>query len=195
MYWDDVYTAGLKANPDVLRRDYSPEQTRGVAINNDNPLAKTANSGIIDSRGDALNSTGAGGAIPRGDWKRMNEHAARYYEEVRHRTTDVAAISRNTGVSAEDIEIVKQHVFFAKHDLGDDEPRRFDPSYDMAVSWQKLIEGRNIHEMDTVMLQHELLEAHYMAGGMGYRQAHRLTNKQHNYEVYIKDLDRRAGIK
>ncbi len=139
--------------------------------------------------------TGASGAIPRGDWERMDEHAARFYEEVRHRTTDVSSIARNTRMPLGDIEAIKRHVFFDEHDIGEDIPRRFDPSYDMAVSWQRLIEGKNIQEMDMIMLRHELLEREYMSRGMNYEQAHKLANEQHNYQAFIKELDRKAGIK
>jgi len=139
--------------------------------------------------------TGASGAIPRGDWIRMDEHAARYYEEIRRRSSDVAAIAENTGISIEEIEAVKRHVFFNEYNLGEDAPRRFDPSYDMAVSWQRLIDGKNIKEMDMVMLRHEILEHDYMASGMTYEQAHKHANERHNYEAFTNELDRRAGIK
>ncbi|MCL2772621.1 MAG: hypothetical protein FWD71_04650 [Oscillospiraceae bacterium] len=36
-----------------------------------------------------LDITGASGAIPRTDFKRMRAHAERYYEEIRKRTTDM----------------------------------------------------------------------------------------------------------
>ena len=142
-----------------------------------------------------MDITGASGAIPRNDFKRMDEHAARYYEEIRHRKTDVAAIAKNTGISVDVVESIKQHIFYMKYDLGEDEDRRFDPSYDMAVSWQRLIDGNNIHEMDIVMLHHESLEYELMSGGMCYEHAHVVANEQYNYEAYTSDLDREAGLK
>ena len=45
---------------------------------------------------------------------------------------------------------IKRHIFVNEYDLGEDGRRRFDPDYDMAVSWQRLIEGKDIQEMDTV---------------------------------------------
>ncbi len=91
-----------------------------------------------------INITGAGGAIPRGDWARMDEHATRYYEEIRRRSSDVASIAQNTQFSEDDIYCIKQHVFFNEYDLGEDKPRRFDANYDMAVSWQRLVDGRRL---------------------------------------------------
>lgn len=156
-------------------------------------VEKVGGRGIISARGDALSYSGAGGAIPRDDLKRMDEHAERFYEEIRHRTTDVEAIAKNTGFSAEDITNIKRHVFFEKHDVGEDEPRRFDPSYDMAVSWQRLIDGREVLEMDIVMLRHEMLELEYMVSGMSYEMAHRHANERFNYQAFIDELDRKAG--
>lgn len=102
--------------------------------------------------------TGAAGAIPRDDNARMDAHAERFYEEIRKRTSDISAIAENTSFSAEDIARIKQHIFFDVHDLGDEIPERFSPDYDMAVSWQRLIEGPEIREMDLVLLRHEMLE-------------------------------------
>jgi hypothetical protein len=144
--------------------------------------------------GDGL-ITGASGAIPRDDWKRMDEHAALYYDEIRRRAGDVIVIAENTGFSVNEVEAVKQHIFFNKYPLGEDELRRFDPSYDISVSWQRLIDGKNIHEMDIVLLRHELLEHEHMLRGMPYVQAHMLANNQHNFEKYIIELDKEAGIK
>jgi hypothetical protein len=158
-------------------------------------LTTAAKNGIVNCGGGDGLITGASGAIPRSDWGRMDEHAARYYEEIRRRSGDVPAIAENTGFSVEDVETVKRHVFFNEYSLGEDEPRRFDPSYDIAISWQRLVDNKNIREMDVVLLRHELLEHKYMLDGMPYAQAHELTNRQYNYEKYTVELDKEAGIK
>jgi hypothetical protein len=139
--------------------------------------------------------TGASGAIPRNDIGRMREHAEKYYAQIRGRTTDVAAIAQNTGISSSEIEIVKRHIFFNRYDLGEEEITRFDADYDMAVSWQRLIEGKNIQEMDIIMLRHELMEYEFMIGqGLSYSEAHAITEKKYNYSQYVKALDRKAGL-
>ena len=136
----------------------------------------------------------ARGAVARNDFKRMDEHAERYYEEIRKRKSDVAAISENTGFSVEDVEIIKQHIFITEHDLGDEVFERFSTSYDMAVSWQRLIDGKNIQEMDIVLLNHELMELNLMAQGYNYKSAHNITEQKYNYIKYIKELDTREGV-
>jgi hypothetical protein len=61
--------------------------------------------------------------------------------------------------------------------------------YDMAVSWQRLIDGKNIEEMDLVMINHELMEYDLMANKrLSYKEAHTLTDKKYNYSKYIKEL-------
>jgi len=139
--------------------------------------------------------TGASGAIPRNDMKRMDDHAKLYYDEIRNRIGDVEIIAKNTGFSIEDIQIIKNHIFVNKYDLGDETPERFTPDYDMAVSWQRLTEGKNIHEMDIVLLNHELMEYRLMVQGRSYREAHVIAENSYNYSKYIIELNRKAGIK
>jgi len=141
-----------------------------------------------------MDITGASGAIERRDIKRQETHAKLFYNEVRKRTADVETIARNTGFSVEDVESVKRHIFLDYHDLGDEEPERFNPSYDMAISWQRLIDGKDIREMDIVLLQHELHELRLMEKGLSYRQAHDAAEKLHNYSKFIKELDAMEGL-
>ncbi|MHC6204553.1 hypothetical protein ACYULU_15340 [Breznakiellaceae bacterium SP9] len=132
-------------------------------------------------------STGASGAIPVSDQKRRNAHATRFYEEVRKRTTDIQVIAKNTGWDVSSIEKIKNHIFFTEHDLGYAVPVRFDPDYDMAVSWQRLTEGTGIREEDYILLQHEYLELQFMEQeGLSYSEAHSKASEQYNYAAVIK---------
>ena len=158
-------------------------------------LQMPAASSIIKADGERDMITGAAGAIPRSDKRRQDAHAERFYEEVRKRTGDVESIAQNSGFSVEDVQKIKQHVFFDTHSLGEAEPTRFDPDYDMAVSWQRLTDGNGIQEMDMVLLQHELMELNLMSKyGLSYREAHEATEKLYNYRKYIVELNRRAGL-
>jgi hypothetical protein len=140
--------------------------------------------------------TGASGAVARSDYKRMEKHAKRYYEAIRNRKSesDVEAIARNTGFSVEDVRKIRHHVFMDMHDLGIYGIKRFDPSFDMAVSWQNLADGKNIREMDIVLLHHELEELKLMAQGWDYDTAHRTVEKVYNYQKYVKELNTKEGI-
>jgi len=134
------------------------------------------------------------GALSRNDNKRMDKHAELFYEEVRHRHGDEEKIAKNTGFRIDDIKEIKLHMFFNKYDLGEDEPKRFDPDYDQAVSWQRLVEGKNIQEMDLILLGHELREYNLMKTGLSYDEAHIIANRTYDYGKYIDELDRKAGL-
>ena len=115
------------------------------------------------------------------------EHAERYYESVRHMTTDVAKIAKNTGLSEDEIAQIKNHVFVEKHDLGGSEPEYFLPSYEMAQSWQRLIEGKNIQKHDITLLKHENMEQRLMKQGYSQKEAHKITEQKYNYSKECKE--------
>lgn len=143
---------------------------------------KVSSKGLTNShKNDIIKSETASGAL-NPESKRADEHAKRYYEAVRHMTTDVDRIAKNTGLNKDDISDIKNFVFIDKHDLGYSEPKRFDPSYEMAESWQRLIDGKNIQSHDLTLLKHEAMERKLMKQGYGQETAHRKTEKLYNYK-------------
>ena len=120
--------------------------------------------------------------------KRRDTHAINYYEEVRNRNPEIeiSAVSRNSGVDRDTVRIAYQHIFVDEHEL-DGVRRRFDPSYDMAQSWQRLRSGKGVQKHDRTLLMHEAIEARLMADGMSYESAHaEACRKGYNYQ---KELD------
>ena len=136
----------------------------------------------------------ASGAIARNDFVRRDKHAELYYEQIRKRTSDIKAISKNTGFSVKDVTKIKNHVFFNKYNLDGAKLKSFDPDFDMAVSWQRLIDGESIQEMGIVLLKHELMELKLMKQGLSYRDAHDLTEVKYSYAKYIKELNEKGGV-
>ena len=116
--------------------------------------------------------------------KEAAKHATQYYESVRHMKTDVSKISAATGISQDKIDKIKNHVFIAEHDLLTGR-ERFAPSYDMAQSWQRLING-DYKEQDIVLLKHEYAELRYMEKGYTQNEAHILASKKYNYAKYCE---------
>ena len=108
--------------------------------------------------------------------------------------SDVGSIAENTGFSEDEIARVKKHIFFDFHNLGEKKDKRFDPDYDMAVSWQRLIDGKNIQEMDFVLLRHEIVECDLMAQGLSYGQAHDKAENLYSYSKYVNQLQLEAGL-
>lgn len=139
--------------------------------------------GSGSSGGSALGGT-ASGAISGSlnpDSERAEKHAFQYYEAVRKMKTDCKRIAKNTGFDESEIQQVKDFIFMQKHDLGDGQLRYFYPSYEMAQSWQRLIDGKNIQKHDITLLRHELMEQKLMKQGMSQAEAHKQTEKVYNY--------------
>ena len=122
----------------------------------------------------------SGARITNVNGSAAEKHAERYYGLVRSMTNDVARIAQNTGYSEDVIQRIKNFIFLDEHDLGDPEPRRFDPSFAMAQSWQRLINGTP-EPHDLVMLQHEIFEKELMDSGMTQYAAHIEASKKYNY--------------
>ena len=112
--------------------------------------------------------------------KAAEEHAERYYGLVRSMSSDVSRIAKATGYPEDLVQRVKNYIFVDKHDLGDLEPRRFDPSFAMAQSWQRLIDGHP-EQHDLTMIRHEIMEQELIDGGMSQHEAHIETSKKYNY--------------
>ena len=135
-------------------------------------LNAAKNGGIINS------GAISGGLNPYS--KQAQEHADRYYESVRHMTNDVQRIADNTGLSKEEIAKIKDFIFMQKHDLGG-EYKYFDSSYEMAQTWQRLIDGKNIQQHDLTLLRHEKMERELMAQGYSQDEAHKITSRKYDY--------------
>lgn len=125
--------------------------------------------------------------------KRAADHAERYYEEVRHMTQDVSRIAKNTGFAESEIRGIKDFVFNETHDLGEEKPRRFYSSYEMAQSWQRLIDGKDIQPHDITLLRHEAMERRLILEGKSQEEAHIETSRVYNYakeaQEYYDSLD------
>ena len=114
--------------------------------------------------------TGAGG---------FSGSADEAYEAIRENTTDVGDIARNTGLKAENIQKVKDHLFLDEHtldryvDLGIPAERaRFDSDIKIAESWHRLQVG-TFTDDDIQLLRHEIAERWIeIKRDCGYCEAH-----------------------
>ncbi|MDR1639458.1 MAG: hypothetical protein LBT59_07175 [Clostridiales bacterium] len=110
----------------------------------------------------------------------QEKEAIDFYKEIRLCDTDVKAISKNTKLDEEKIKTIKEHIFKKFHlvKLG---YKRFDPDYDMAVFWKRLIDG-DVREKDLVFL--ELMYDEYVnvyVNGMTIWQAHKTVSRKFDY--------------
>lgn len=121
------------------------------------------------------------------DWLKRDDKAEEYYNSIRKSNSDIDRIAQNTGFSKEDIMAIKEHVFFNSH-IFDNEIGKFDADYDMAVAWQRLING-NYEERDIVLLYHELLESEVEKKyNLTYREAHKIAEEKYAWDKIIDDL-------
>lgn len=160
----------LHVKQNKLVREYDRERAWGIrSIKQEKFYKKQA--GALDQSND-----------PGG--KLREKHAELYYKELENRGLKNVAkkIASNTRYRAKDIETILSHVILEKHHL-DRGFIKFDPDYDMAQSFQRLIDGTNIQKHDLTMLDHEMLEHFIMLdNGNVYLPAHRLAEKCYNYQ-------------
>lgn len=152
------------------------------AANDEKPVAKSGESGIIQS-----------GALTHKndpDFKRRNAFAKSYYRELlgRKREIEISSVARNTDFSEEEIDLVFSHIFELEHLFEDGTIHKFFPDYDMAQSWFRLREGKTIYEHDLILLHHELEEAKIMGKStdIAYESVHRKVEEKFNYSRALK---------
>ena len=136
----------------------------------------TAKSGIIKSGAKS-------GAKKTEGWQ--DRHADRMYEEIRHRSTDAAAIAQNTVFTEKAATEIKQHMFIKEHRFADGSIKRFDSDFEQAQAWDRLTQG-NGSKSDLVLLKHEYVELTLMRlYNYDYETAHEIANKHHNWAKII----------
>lgn len=145
---------------------------------------KTKESVAKAGRNGTIRSGAVSGALNPNS-REAQKHADQYYESVRHMKNDTATIADNIGWQKETVEKIKKYVFIDEHELLEGRAR-FAPSYDMAQSWQRLIDGKHIKEQDLVLLKHEYLELELVEKGMSQDAAHIEASKKYNYAKYLE---------
>lgn len=115
------------------------------------------------------------------------------YEQIRAAQSDVAEIADQTGFKAENVEIIKAHLFLTEHildmyvDLGiPAEIARFDASSAIADAWDRLRTGR-FTPYDIQLMRHEMAEAWVMRHvTRSYRLAHLRAQKSFPAPEFIE---------
>ena len=140
---------------------------------------------------DSVFSGGISGAIADPMSLEAQKHAELYYEEIRHRTDDVYKIAKCTGFTPDQVLKVKNYLFVDTHILVDG-IRRFDPSFEIAQSWQRMSDMQeHVTEHDRLLIPHELMEMDLVSHGISKIEAHEKTSKIYDYpraanEYYYK---------
>ena len=115
--------------------------------------------------------------------------AAKEYRKISRDNSDVKKIARNTDFTEKEVQQIKRHVFYNKHQKYDGYGM-LTPDYDMAVAWKRLREGKP-EERDILLLHHELLESTLEKEyNLTISEAHKRAKKQFDWE---KELIKAVG--
>lgn len=115
--------------------------------------------------------------------------AAKEYRKISRDNSDVKKIARNTDFTEKEVQQIKRHVFYNKHQKYDSYGM-LTPDYDMAVAWKRLREGKP-EERDILLLHHELLESTLEKEyNLTISEAHKRAKKQFDWE---KELIKAVG--
>lgn len=195
--WQAEQRRFVKANGDVLKRRYENEaiydigpidnadtrrtvesMKREVEIERLRALKKdltnAGNSDIMQSGGKYTVGT------PEWDQARRDK-ADLQYANIRN-ANDIEIIAKNSGMAIEEIQTIKNHIFFNDHIKYDGKIEPFDADYDMAVAWKRLSEGVP-ESRDILLLKHELLESQLEKQyKLTAAQAHARANKTYAWD-------------
>lgn len=126
-------------------------------------------------------SGGISGAISDPLSPEALEHAIIYYEEIRHRTDDIMKIASYTGYTPEQVLKVKNYLFNETHILANG-IKRFDESFEIAESWQRLSDMQEyVQPHDRLLIPHELMEMDLITKGFSQADAHDRTCEVYDY--------------
>lgn len=150
-------------------------------------------------RQETVGNTKKSGAVFSGALNDINDplgtkraiHAEKYYNSIinRDKNTIINKLSMNGNIEISEAENVYNHVFKNKHIFKSGDIKKFEPDYDMAQSFQRILEGKNIKPHDYTLLKHEILEFEIMSKyNMTYEDAHAIAEKQYNYSKELKEF-------
>ena len=114
-------------------------------------------------------------------------HGEIRYPAIRKDKYDVEKIAKNTGYTVDEIQEVKNYLFIDEHDLGGT-IKRFDPDDDIAKSWDRLRAGKDIREIDFLLINHEVLERKLVKEGLTQDEAHIRASEKHNYQEAVNNV-------
>ena len=133
-----------------------------------------------------------GARILKSDSKEAIQKAIKEYDAIKQHTYDYKIISKNTGFSIEQCQIVKNYIFNTDHYMMINRIEildKFPPDYAIAKSWLRLsTEGGKIEPHDVLLLYHELTEISYLVKNSNISQlmAHNYANMQYDYGKAVK---------
>ncbi len=156
-----------------------PRDEDGKFTSKDGSKEYRQNTGYDEILNGNLVSSGAKSGALNPSSEEAIKHGELMYQTFRNIKSDVPKIAKVTGLSVQEIQKVKNYLFFNSE---------FNSDYDQAQSWDRLRHGKPI-EADLILIKHELLEIEYRNSGMDYNSAHALAQKEYNYHEAITEYN------
>lgn len=123
--------------------------------------------------------------------RKREAHAKRYYKELANRKpyTVINRIAKNGNISKKSAKNIYNHIFVESHRFADGSTHMFDPDYDMAESFRRILDGKDIKSHDIILLKHENLELNLMKKyNLAYEDAHNLAVRKYDYEKALDEF-------
>ena len=175
-----------------MRIEYDPELEQAIYVIeeikpkvNSSSTSAAAKSDIIQAGGKQI--------LDYSSWStKRTEAATTQYEKIRN-ADDIKAVAKSSGFTIKEIQTIKNHVFYDKHIKYEGKIEPFDPDYDMAVAWKRLVEGTP-KERDILLLKHELLESKLEKEfNLTAAEAHERANKTYAWDDKLLEELGEAG--
>ncbi|MDF2035578.1 LXG domain-containing protein [Cytobacillus oceanisediminis] len=129
--------------------------------------------GKKDGKGTGDVQTG-GRELSIDEYLKQLDKAEEMYESFRKSKTDVQSIAKNTGMTEQRVQRIKEHLFIKEH-IKEHGIGRFDPDYQIAQAWDRL-QKDTYNKNDIDLLNHELFESKFEGiFKTDYRTAHDKT--------------------
>ena len=164
------------------QRQYFREQNYG-RVSYSNRLTSDNNRVIIKEKGGRY-------AVGSTAWfkqqERRDKQAEKAYQEIA-KADNIQKIADVSGMSIEEVQQIKNHVFFDEHILYDGKSRFF-PDYNMAVAFKRLENGTP-EERDILLLKHELFESQCEKKyNLTASEAHAMATEKYDWNGSLKKI-------
>lgn len=161
----------------VLKRDYGKEKIY-------------QNNLTFPQNNDIIKQTGGKYTVGSTAWfkqqEKREEQAKKAYQEIAQ-ADNIEKIANVSGMSAEEVKQIKNHVFFDEHILYDGKSKFF-PDYNMAVAFKRLENGVP-EERDILLLKHELFESQCEKKyNLTASEAHAMATKKYDWDGFLKKI-------
>lgn len=122
---------------------------------------------------------------------KKKKYAQKYYSYIRNKEypTDAIYVANNTGLTVEQILLIRNYIFCSKSWLG---LKKSQARFDIARSWKRLSgHNCNYYAHDMLLVCQVLYEIKLVSNGLSKHKAHMKARKRYNYELENRNFYKR----